>query len=125
MQIQMRVVANLQGYWAEGGVGTGLDRARPNVRDALNEFVPLRISVPAPVLEREPVPLIADEQVRVERSEKTSVALSTIFPASSPSLPLPSPNCSVPALRVVVPLIVLMLARTSARCRSSSGSRCR
>ena len=66
-------------------------------------MAPDKVVAPAPDCVSAPAPLITPECVTALLRLKTSVPLLITSPAMAPDV-LPSPNCKVPALRVVAPV---------------------
>ena len=67
-------------------------------------FVPVRTSIPGPVIVMLPLPLIAPANVWLLGLANVSRALSVMPPATEPFLLAPSPSCSVPSVIVVPPM---------------------
>src|SRR3954462_15600169 len=67
------------------------------------DWLPLKVRVPAPFLVSVPEPEIAAEELTAVGLAKISSSLLVTFPERLPFTLTPSPNCTVPSLRVVPP----------------------
>ncbi len=64
---------------------------------------PLSTNMPGPACVKEPEPLMTPANVLLSKQSKTSAPLSTMLPATLPTVP-PLPICRLPALIVVPPV---------------------